>query len=360
MASWCQPMTTSADHIVKKSSCVPAAEWATLDKTRFFLLGSALFSGVSATTYPGLVLKTRQQVCVYSSSMSSMRLAHHLVRNEGLRALYKGFGTSLVGAIPARALYLGTLELTKSNAGCAARRLGLSESAASATANAAAGFAASMASQLVWTPVDVISQRLMLSMQSTGGTSAGGAAAPRSSFTHDYKGGYDALRTILRTDGLRGLYRSFGISLLTYAPSSALTWAAYSITHRALWATLTPSAGGEAEGVHNNIISSESSAMLQVGVQVASAACAASVVAIVTTPLDTIKTRLQVCKSEVDDMGTKRAPSLRQTMRTLLQEGGGWRACYKGFAPRWATISISTITMITTYELLKRVSTKNS
>lgn len=316
-------------------------DWPMLDKTRFFLLGAALFSGVSATLYPVIVLKTRQQVCAHNTS--SIRLGYNLVRDEGVRALYRGFGTSLLGTIPARALYMTALEITKSNVGYAARHVGLPESAAAATANAAAGLSASVAAQLVWTPVDVISQRLMVQQNQK---VPNPNPHPYSS-TH-YKGGYDAFRTILRIEGLRGLYRGFGMSILTYAPSSALWWATYCITQRTIWKGFGLGLSKSADAEERYV---PSSAMV-VGVQGVSAACAGGVAAIVTTPLDTIKTRFQVMEGEEN-----KRPSVRETVRTLFKEGG-WRACYKGIGPRWATMSMSATTMITTYEFLKRMSTK--
>lgn len=157
-----------------------------------------------------------------------------------------------------------------------------------------------------------------------------------------YRGGFDAFRTILRVDGWRGLYRGFGMSIITYAPSNALWWATYCMTQRMIWRSL-----GYCQADRPMPSSS-----LIVGVQGASAACAGGVAAIVTTPLDTIKTRLQVSESE-----DNKRPTVRETLRILLREGG-WRACYKGLGPRWATMSMSATTMITTYEFLKRMSAK--
>ncbi|WP_369294506.1 MC/SLC25 family protein, partial [Klebsiella pneumoniae] len=45
----------------------------------------------------------------------------------------------------------------------------------------------------------------------------------------------DAFQKIIHSDGLRGLYRGFGVSILTYAPSNACWWASYSIAHRLIW-----------------------------------------------------------------------------------------------------------------------------
>eukprot|EP00249_Psilotum_nudum_P019061 c27081_g1_i2 orf=622-1623(+) len=307
-------------------------DWQMLDKSKFFLLGAALFSGVSATLYPVVVLKTRQQVS--ASSIPSVKLGLNILRHEGVSGLYRGFGTSLLGTIPARALYMSALEITKSNVGMIAMQVGLPEPGAAAVANAAAGLSASVAAQMVWTPVDVVSQRLMVQNKEGGPSS-----------TH-YRGGFDAFRTILKMDGWRGLYRGFGMSILTYAPSNALWWASYCLTQRTVWRSL-----GYGQNANGVVLQAPSHGLV-VGVQGASAACAGGVAALVTTPLDTIKTRLQVMEGE-----EKKRLTVRQTVNTLLKEGG-WKACYKGLGPRWATMSMSATTMITTYEFLKRMSTK--
>ncbi|CBI20699.3 unnamed protein product, partial [Vitis vinifera] len=171
-------------------------DWHMLDKSRFFILGAALFSGVSGALYPIVVLKTRQQVS--PSQISCFRMSYSMLNHEGLRGFYRGFGTSLMGTIPARALYMAALEVTKSNVGAATLRIGFSETTAAAIANAAAGLSSAMAAQL-------------------------------------YRGGIDAFSKILYSDGLRGLYRGFGISILTYAPSNAVWWSTYSIAHRLIW-----------------------------------------------------------------------------------------------------------------------------
>ncbi|KAJ7559668.1 hypothetical protein O6H91_04G095500 [Diphasiastrum complanatum] len=62
--------------------------------------------------------------------------------------------------------------------------------------------------------------------------------------TRKYHGGIDALGSILRSDGVRGLYRGFGMSVLTYAPSNALWWASYSMAQRSLWCGMNYKAAG--------------------------------------------------------------------------------------------------------------------
>ncbi|CAL9082510.1 unnamed protein product [Musa acuminata var. zebrina] len=305
-------------------------DWEMLDKWRFFVLGAALFSGVSAALYPAVVLKTRLQVA--QPAPPCLRAAASILRHEGPRGFYRGFATSLAGTVPARALYMGALEATKSAVGTATLRFGVPEPAASAAASAAAGLSAAVAAQVVWTPIDVVSQRLMVQ----------GSAAATATAVAKYRGGVDAFKKILFSDGLRGLYRGFGMSILTYAPSNALWWASYSLSQRLIWGGIGyHMGGGELRPGHGTVVV----------VQGISAAVAGGASAVMTMPLDTIKTRMQVL-----DGGGERM-TIGRTVRSLLREGG-WGACYRGLGPRWASMSVSATTMITTYEFLKRLSAK--
>ncbi|KAK6912845.1 Mitochondrial substrate/solute carrier [Dillenia turbinata] len=260
----------------------------------------------------------------------------------GFRGFYKGFGTSLMGMIPARALYMTALEVTKSSVGNLTMKLGFPDTSTIAIANAAAGLSSAMAAQLVWTPVDVVSQRLMVQGSHQSSNVVGYVK---------YNNGIDAFRKIMYSDGPRGLYRGFGLSILTYAPSNAVWWASYAVAHRVTWNGLGCYYGRKYDYGCGGF-RPDSAAV--VAVQGLSAAMASGVSALITMPLDTIKTRLQVLDGEYYG---HRPPSIVQTVKNLVKEGG-FGACYRGLGPRWASMSMSATTMITTYEFLKRLSTK--
>lgn len=50
-----------------------------------------------------------------------------------------------------------------------------------------------------------------------------------------YNGGLDVARKVLKSEGIRGLYRGFSLSVLTYSPSSAVWWASYGSSQRFIW-----------------------------------------------------------------------------------------------------------------------------
>ncbi len=79
---------------------------------------------------------------------------------------------------------------------------------------------------MVFVPVDVIKERLQvtrnlapLSLQTS--PAAGPSALPQ------YRNSWDAFRQILRSEGLRGAYKGYSATLLSYGPFSALYFLFY-------------------------------------------------------------------------------------------------------------------------------------
>lgn len=89
---------------------------------------------------------------------------------------------------------------------------------------------------------------------------------------------------IVRTEGVAGLYRGLGMSLLTYTPSSAVWWGVYAAYQDAVWRTLYT------VGVD---VGDEDVAAVA-GVQAFCALLGGLTSGALTTPLDVVKTQLQV------------------------------------------------------------------
>ena len=73
----------------------------------------------------------------------------------------------------------------------------------------------------MFVPVDVVKERLQVQV-SASSSSAGYKAAPPV-----YKGSLDALMQICRQEGLTGIYKGYGATLLSYGPFSALYFFLY-------------------------------------------------------------------------------------------------------------------------------------
>ncbi|KAJ7533878.1 hypothetical protein O6H91_13G069000 [Diphasiastrum complanatum] len=320
-----------ASHNKVPKVALPQAEinWDRLDKTKFYLVGAGLFSALTTFLYPISVVKTRMQVATKATGNSTApSLVRDIIKTDGIRGLYRGFGTVITGAVPSRVVFLTTLETTKAVSLHFTNQMNVPDATAAAISNGVAGLLSSIASQIVFVPIDVVSQRLMV--QGTPGSIK-------------YDGGLDAIRKIIKLDGIYGLYRGFGMSILTYSPSSAIWWATYGSSQRMIWRAL---------GYVGETRLKPPSQGQVVLVQATGGIIAGAVSSVVTTPLDTIKTRLQVMEVE-----GQRKLSIAQTVRHLLKEDG-WRGFYRGLGPRFVSMSMWGTSMIITYEYLKRMSVK--
>ncbi|CAN1126520.1 Solute carrier family 25 member 44 [Linum perenne] len=174
------------------------------------------------------VIKTRLQVATKDTvEKNAVSVIKGLLKTDGIPGLYRGFGTVVTGAIPTRIVFLTALETTKVASFKMIEPLKLSEASQAAVANGIAGMTASLFSQTMFVPIDVlhdqfvqVSQKLMVQ----------GYSGHRR-----YKGGVDVARKVIQSDGIRGLYRGFGLSVMTYAPSSAVWWASYGSSQRIIW-----------------------------------------------------------------------------------------------------------------------------
>ena len=130
---------------------------------------------------------------------------------------------------------------------------------------------------ILFVPVDVIKERLQVqAITVTTGSSVG---------VGGYRGSWDALRTIVRTEGIgRGLYRGFGITLFSFGPFSALYFSFYE-SLKGLYLKgrtgVTPSSGG-------------GEASLPFLASLMLSATAGSAASLVTNPLDLVKLRIQI------------------------------------------------------------------
>ena len=107
--------------------------------------------------YPVSVIKTRLQVASGDAvERNTSSVIKGLLKTDGIPGLYRGFGTVITGAVPARIIFLTALETTKVAAFKMVEPFKLSEPTKAAIANGIAGMTSSLFSQAVFVSIDVV------------------------------------------------------------------------------------------------------------------------------------------------------------------------------------------------------------
>jgi Mitochondrial carrier protein len=172
----------------------------------------------------------------------------------------------------------------------------------------------------------------------SGSSRGGSGAAPAVDLSR--VGGIGMTRHILHTEGLRGLYRGLGMSLLTYTPSSAAWWAFYALYQDWNWYMLYRN-GADIKEDNRGAIAA---------VQAASGCMAGLTSGALTTPLDVIKTQLQVAGRCPVTAGFT-----TWDIVVRLRRREGLRGFWRGSLPRMANAALWGTCMVSAYEFLKRV-----
>ncbi|CAJ2508749.1 Uu.00g137750.m01.CDS01 [Anthostomella pinea] len=253
--------------------------------------------------------QTRMQIISPSSSSaykgmieSTMRIAS----GEGVLKLWRGMSSVVVGAGPAHAVYFATYEAVKHLMG--GNQAGVHHPLAAATS----GACATIASDALMNPFDVIKQRMQIQNSSK-----------------MYRSMPDCARYVYRTEGLSAFYVSYPTTLSMTVPFTALQFLAY----ESLSTAMNPSKTYDPF------------------THCTAGAVAGGFAAALTTPMDVVKTMLQT-------RGTATDPELRSVNGfvsgcKLVYQREGFRGYFKGVRPRIVTTMPSTAICWSAYEASK-------
>jgi solute carrier family 25 protein 44 len=287
-----------------------SASFDELDKPFFFGVGAALYTGLTVALYPLHSQKTRAQAAIASGGGASMGGLGQLFAPGAFR----GLSAAVMGALPARMGYIFALETGSLHSTRWLAERGMRAELASSIGGAVGGASAAMTSMVMYIPFDIVSQQQIVH-----------PSRPDSAL---------AIATrIAKAEGVGGLYRGLGITVLTYLPSSALWWGTYKATH---------------EGLER-----ASPCAPPLLVELGSGAFAGVLTSTLTAPLDTVKTRTQI-------QGAGGGPShgFLRVARELYAAGGA-RALWRGVFWRGTHTVVWGCTMVVCYEQLKRWAVKS-
>ncbi|KAJ7623376.1 carrier protein [Roridomyces roridus] len=271
------------------------------------MLAGAL-AGISehAVMYPIDSIKTRMQVfsaspvAVYSGVGNAFT---RISSTEGMRALWRGVSSVIIGAGPAHALHFGTLEAVRELAGG-------NRGGNQMFATALAGGSATMVADALMNPFDVIKQRMQIHKS-------------------EFRSVLACARHVYRAEGLAAFYVSYPTTIAISIPFNAIQFTVYEhLKHY-----LNPR--------HD----------YSPGTHIVAGGVAGGIAAAVTTPLDVAKTILQT-------RGTSADPEIRNARGMvdalkIIGSKDGWKGYARGLSPRVLTTVPSTALCWLSYEFFK-------
>ena len=173
-----------------------------------FLAGGIAGTIGAAITCPLEVVKTRLQSSLFEQHLQKQSTLRHLKgvvdiivdtgRKEGITALWKGLGPTLVGVVPARSIYFGVYTKSKQ----IYTNLNNKENS---LVHMASAITAGTCTSFLTNPIWLVKTRMQLQ------TNTG---------TRLYKNSLDCAIKVVKTEGVKGLYRGLSASLVGMSEST--------------------------------------------------------------------------------------------------------------------------------------------
>ncbi|KAG2159697.1 uncharacterized protein EDB93DRAFT_1236996 [Suillus bovinus] len=199
----------------------PAAEEtknSAIDNVKSFIAGG--FGGVSAVLvgHPFDLTKTRLQTAAPGAYTGAIDVVRKTLARDGVTGLYRGMVPPLLGVTPIFAVSFWAYDASK-NLILALTPKRTSENLSTAEL-AAAGFLSAVPTTLITAPVE--RAKVLLQVQGQGGSGP------------QYKGVFDVMKHLYREGGMRSIFRGTGATIARDGPGSAVYFAAYEVTKKAL------------------------------------------------------------------------------------------------------------------------------
>ncbi|KAK9815221.1 hypothetical protein WJX72_000172 [[Myrmecia] bisecta] len=254
----------------------------------------------------------------HGKRVSLQQAVTQIIRQEGVRALWKGNMVTIIHRLPYSAVnfwaYERFTELWHQHfpGSTAGHGHGRTDILRRLTAGGAAGMCACTLAY----PLDLV--RTRLAAQTT---------------SHYYHGIGYSLKLIVKDEGFLGLYRGLGATLIQVAPSLAINYCAYE-TLRSHWLAMHPERKSPT-----------------VAMSLLCGSVAGLVSSTVTFPLDLVRRRMQL-----EGQGGKqmRYGSYTQVFRSIMRRDG-LRGFYSGILPEYYKVIPGVAIAFCSYELMKKV-----
>jgi solute carrier family 25 (mitochondrial 2-oxodicarboxylate transporter), member 21 len=290
----------------------------TLMSDSFSLFLAGAFSGIAEciAVQPFDMVKTRHQLNTGSSNLGVYETFKELVREGGIRRLYRGMFAEMAGMIPKTSAMYSTYELSRRYL---SQDLQLGETS---VVCAVSGFIASFPEALIVTPSQVVKVRLQAKEH-----------------LGRYTGPWHCFVDIVRKEGPFGLFIGLGPTI----------W------RNCIWNTVYFGVMNIGKSHMNQLTGNLSNqhSLTNSFLTFISGFIGATFATCFNAPFDVVKSRFQ---SQVLVPGT--LPKYKSTLQTLYliyTEEGGLKSCYKGFKPKVLRMGLGGAVAMTTFDLFQMI-----
>lgn len=327
------PSSSSAEakELVTKDSF----EWEEWDGSTPFwqhaVAGSCAGVMEHVAMYPVDTVKTRMQALPSSpgaSSPGALQVLRTVVQEQGAAGLMRGCFAIGIGCIPAHVGLFCTYEVAK------ARLMDMENVEHQPIHAAACGAMATVVHDMIITPTDVVKQRLQLGC---------------------HRNTFDCIKSVWRQEGLIAFYRSLPTTLLSECPFHGVLVA----TNESLKVLLNL----ESRGCSDR----DQGPKAAIGWHFFSTGISGMFAAVITQPLDVVKTRLQT-QGIAAQMDAESAENSARQVRyrgmlsaaRLIHQEEGMRGLFRGTVPRLLFAAPSAALCWGTYEVVKTLLRQSS
>jgi len=225
-------VTRLGHHLQQRRGRVPPGTAEPGDPTVFQTLLAAGIAGActNVTLYPLEVVRSRLTVDIAGRYRGILHAAWCVARDEGLRGLYGGLGSSVAAIIPEAAITYGLFDILKRRYQAASGRPDVPVLPA-----VSFGVVSALCGQLTAFPLEVVSRRLQV-RASSAGTVVAKEHLPA------------ALARIAREEGVGALYRGIVPATLRVVPMAIFSFGTYEVVRAAI--TRLEEKQAEAEALH--------------------------------------------------------------------------------------------------------------
>ncbi|KAL7517844.1 hypothetical protein ACHAWX_002723 [Stephanocyclus meneghinianus] len=270
-------------------------------------------------------------------------------RKEGIRALYGGFGAVIIGGTPGTVLYLTGYAFFRDSI---TSLVSTWKRSSDVTNNSkvsrgqefqvhfSSGILAEAFACIIYVPVDVVKERMQVQQRINAEIKN----------NHHYQGSWDALRSIARTEGLRGIYKGYWATLASFGPFSALYFVFYERFKAFSRERVQNTLAYDAPQTLTDKIDDGNLPFLHL---VACSAGAGALASWLTSPLDMAKLRLQVQRGRIAAMptpGRYQYKGMLDCLRNVYINEGGLRGLFRGAGARVMHVVPATAVTMTSYE----------